>query len=291
MIEAIDDPRGRVARPRTCRWCLNLVPETARADALFCGKRCRQASHRAGVRRAELEATDRPLRLAYADPPYLGLARRYYGREASFAGEVDHSELVSRLATYDGWALSCSSRSVPAIGALLVAADVEARLAVWTRRPAPHAHARLITAWEGVFYSPARRVLPGRVRQVVDVLTGVEGRPRPTLPGSVIGMKPPAFCVWLFGLLGAMPGDRLDDLFPGSGIVGRTWASWAAVDDASVAGTHDTFARGLRDASGDPDDDASRPSTNRRIASGSRRHESPRTSDDGSRLTAVGRDG
>jgi hypothetical protein len=77
------------------------------------------------VRRAELRATDRPLRLAYADPPYLGLARRYYGREASFAGEVDHSELVSRLASYDGWALSCSSRSVPAIAALLVVADVE----------------------------------------------------------------------------------------------------------------------------------------------------------------------
>jgi hypothetical protein len=33
----------------------------------------------------------------------------------------------------------------------------------------------------------------------------------------VIGAKPAAFCRWVFGLLGAAPGDTLDDLFPGSG--------------------------------------------------------------------------
>lgn len=243
---------------RACSWCDRRIRATARADSRFCSKSCRQAAHRARVRRVELEATDRPLRLAYADPPYLGLAARYYGREASFAGEVDHSALVSHLATFDGWALSCSSRSVPAIAALLVAADVESRLAIWHRRPAPHPHARLITAWEGVFYSPARRVLPGSVRQVQDVLAGVEGRPRPTLPSSVIGMKPPAFCVWLFELLAAMPGDELVDLYPGSGIVGRTWASWAAVDDASPRTSSDASRASTNNASRPAGADASR---------------------------------
>jgi hypothetical protein len=37
------------------------------------------------------------------------------------------------------------------------------------------------------------------------------------------------FCRWLFGLLGAAPGDQLDDLFPGSGAVTRAWAVFADV--------------------------------------------------------------
>ena len=226
------------ATRRVCAWCNRRIHPTARVDAVYCTVRCRQAAHRTVVRRAELEATDRPLRLAYADPPYLGLARRYYGDQPSFAGEVDHSELVSRLATYDGWALSCSSASVPAIAALLVAQDLTARLAIWHRRPAPHPTAGLITAYEGVFYGPARRVARGSRGPMTDVLLGVEGRPRPTLPSSVIGMKPPAFLVWVFGLIGARPGDTLDDLYPGSGMVGRAWAGYTsprAAGDASAA--------------------------------------------------------
>ena len=236
---------------RLCSWCDGLVRATARRDAVYCTVRCRQAAHRTVVRRAELAATDRPLRLAYADPPYLGLARRYYGDQPSFAGEVDHSELVSRLASYDGWALSCSSASVPAIAALLVAQDLQARLAIWHRRPAPHPTAGLITAYEGVFYGPARPVARGSGGPMTDVLLGVEGRPRPTLPSSVIGMKPPAFLVWVFGLIGARPGDTLDDLYPGSGMVGRAWAGYTsprAADDASRPSTNHV-SRSTRDAS------------------------------------------
>ena len=46
-------------------------------------------------------------RFAYADPPYVGQARRHYGRE-----EVDHRALIAQLEMYDGWALSCSSPSL-----------------------------------------------------------------------------------------------------------------------------------------------------------------------------------
>jgi hypothetical protein len=42
----------------------------------------------------------------------------------------------------------------------------------------------------------------------------------------VIGAKPAAVCRWIFDLLGAAPGDSLDDLFPGSGAVGRAWAAF-----------------------------------------------------------------
>jgi DNA modification methylase len=44
----------------------------------------------------------------------------------------------------------------------------------------------------------------------------------------VIGAKPAAFCRWVFELLGAAPGDVLEDLFPGSGAVGRAWQVYAS---------------------------------------------------------------
>lgn len=40
---------------------------------------------------------------------------------------------------------------------------------------------------------------------------------------TIIGQKPVKFVRWMFGLLGALPDDELDDLFSGSGVVGREW--------------------------------------------------------------------
>jgi hypothetical protein len=62
--------------------------------------------------------------------------------------------------------------------------------------------------------SPAERRL--------DALVHV-ARIRTTDPRWCTGAKPAAFCWWLFDLLGALPGDDLVDLFPGSGGVARAW--------------------------------------------------------------------
>src|SRR5262252_4412119 len=51
-------------------------------------------------------------RLAYADPPYPGQAKRLYGPHPDYAGEVDHAALIGRLNEFDGWALSTSNRSL-----------------------------------------------------------------------------------------------------------------------------------------------------------------------------------
>ena len=56
-----------------------------------------------------------------------------------------------------------------------------------------------------------------------------------TLPGRVIGAKPAAVCRWIFTLLGAAAGDTLDDLFPGSGAVGRAWAAYTGGDPSLPA--------------------------------------------------------
>ncbi len=71
-------------------------------------------------------------------------------------------------------------------------------------------------------------------RRRVDTLVHV-ARARTTDASWVTGAKPAAFCWWLFDLLGALPGDELVDLFPGSAGIGRAWAyaSRVATDDAS----------------------------------------------------------
>ncbi|MGZ4619816.1 MAG: hypothetical protein ACXV3F_14160 [Frankiaceae bacterium] len=72
----------------------------ARRDAVC----CRQARHRflRAVGYADSVAPGRPLRLAYADPPYPGKARLYRDHP-DFGGEVDHAALIEHLAAYDGW--------------------------------------------------------------------------------------------------------------------------------------------------------------------------------------------
>jgi hypothetical protein len=162
--------------------------------------------------------------LAYADPPYPGKSRLYRD-QASYAGEVDHDELLNQLAGYDGWALSTSAAALPQVLALAVARGLDVRVGAWMRGARPHATARLLNGWEPVVFAGGRQ-LPGSAPQAVDALAGVTPRRRSTRPGAVIGAKPPDFCCWLFGLLGAEPGDMLDDLYPGSGIVTWAWQRW-----------------------------------------------------------------
>ena len=42
-------------------------------------------------------------------------------------------------------------------------------------------------------------------------------------------------CRWIFDLLGAAPGDTLDDLFPGSGAIGRAWAAFIGQPSSTPA--------------------------------------------------------
>lgn len=157
------------------------------------------------------------MKLAYADPPYIGQARRHYANDPSGieAEEVDHAALVERLRGYDGWALSCSS---PSLGYLLSLAP-EARVAAWVKpfcswKPTH----RVQYAWEPVLFVPSRARGSRSVPSVRDWVSA-----NITLRKGTHGAKPEAFVRWLFDLLGAQPGDTLDDLFPGTGVVGQLW--------------------------------------------------------------------
>jgi hypothetical protein len=52
---------------------------------------------------------------------------------------------------------------------------------------------------------------------------------------AMVGMKPPQYAVWMFGQLGARHGDTLDDLYPGSGSIGRAWTLYGALEAADAS--------------------------------------------------------
>jgi len=170
-------------------------------------------------------------RLAYADPPYPGNSARLYGTHPDYAGEVDHGELLDQLAGFDGWALSTSAAALPAVLGLALERELEVRVAAWLKGAPRHATARFpVNGWEPVIYVPVASRVPGLPR--TDALAhGVSVLS--TLPSRVVGTKPPAFCRWVFDLIGATPADELVDLFPGSGIVGRAWELFAGEGAAS----------------------------------------------------------
>jgi hypothetical protein len=181
-------------------------------------------------RRTTDDAAALPGRFAYADPPYPGLARRYYGDEPDFGGEVDHAALIASLEAsgYAGWALSTSAR---ALRWVLPLCPEDAHVCPWVK-PAgvPAATYGLHTCWEALIVVRGRKRRPGRR----DFLYAHAARggvqcERDALPGR----KPLAFCAWLFDCLGMVPGDDLVDLFPGSGIVSRAWAELSSRTSAT----------------------------------------------------------
>jgi hypothetical protein len=259
----------------------------ARRDAVCCSVRCRQARHRftraAGraVEGTSAVAGGRPRRLAYADPPYPGKAF-YYRDHPDYAGEVDHAELIRRLCRYDGWALSTSAAALPAVLALC---PPGVRVAAWHRGERPTRAWQPLNAWEPVIYLPGRPLeasrATGGTRRVDSLVHGVT--PMTTLPGRVVGAKPAAFCRWLFDLLAALPGDSLDDLFPGSGAVTRAWHAYTATPApaASTGPAGDASGAACPDASGQAWADGS-PGSARDVSTG--------PAPDASNPTAAGRD-
>jgi hypothetical protein len=166
------------------------------------------------------------MRFAYADPPYPGQAKRWYGNHPDYAGEVDHAELIERLCRDypDGWALSTGM--VMLQGVLALCPD-DVAIAVWhntNSQPPGAAKWRWCYSWEAVIVRGGRPAPTVRnllsasgLKGTAALRCGIESFP---------GGKPPAFTRWVANLLGARPDDQIDDLFPGSGAVARELAYW-----------------------------------------------------------------
>lgn len=154
-------------------------------------------------------------RLAYADPPYPGQARRYRG-----GVEVNLPLLVAYLNTFDGWALSTSAAALRDVWNLAP----EARCGAWLKTLASNGWSRVRWSWEPVlFVTDHRGLKPGERSTVWD---GLVCAPDAAVKWGEVrgkggGAKPYPFVRWVLDLLDYQTGDDLVDVFAGSGSVRR----------------------------------------------------------------------
>lgn len=167
------------------------------------------------------------MRFAYADPPYYGMAAKFYGDRHPEAAAYDsletHAALIQRLQDEfpDGWALSMTSTNLRDI---LPLCPPKARVAAWVKPFASFKkNVNPAYAWEPVIF------MGGRKRPLTMETTRDWCAVNITLKRGFKGSKPREFCWWLFDLLGMEPDDEFHDLFPGSGAVGKAHEAWKQI--------------------------------------------------------------
>jgi hypothetical protein len=162
------------------------------------------------------------MRIAYADPPYIGCAHLYRGHP-DYAGEVDHARLIARFqCDYDGWILHAAAtlESFAVLAPLI--RPTGARWMVWVKGFAAFKrNVPVAWAWEPVIVKPARKPVVSKRIVMRDWI-----QESITLRRGLTGAKPEAVCHWAFEMVAARPDDTLDDLFPGTGAVTKAWANW-----------------------------------------------------------------
>lgn len=162
------------------------------------------------------------MKLAYADPPYFGYGKFYdeHHPESRVWDHIEpHRDLVNRLCTEfsDGWAMSLTSGNLHDI---LPLCPHDARVAAWVK---PFASFKKNVSpaytWEPVIFMRTRKhdVTKPTVRDFL--AQGI------TLKRGLIGAKPEKFCSWVLDLIGWQPGDEVEDVFPGTGVMGRVVAA------------------------------------------------------------------
>ncbi len=163
------------------------------------------------------------MKFAYADPPYLGIAKQFYGdlhvEAAQYDDRETHQALMSKLVNEypDGWAMSGNPKDLVWQLPYLVGVGVEPRVCAWVKtfhqiRP----NCTVQYAWEPVILVGGRKV-PKRKPMVRDWMACARAMKK-----GLRGAKPDAFNDWVLDLLAFDPvEDTLDDLFPGSGGMGQ----------------------------------------------------------------------
>jgi hypothetical protein len=157
------------------------------------------------------------MRIAYADPPYPGQAKKHYGPAAR---EVNHQLLIDWLdRDFDAWALSTTS---VALFDLIPLCPAGVRIGAWVK---PFASFKKgvdpAYAWEPVIYKSARKWNAAQMTARDWVSVEI------TLRRGTAGAKPAKFCYWLFDLLGCDSDTDFVDVFPGSGAVQEAWDAWS----------------------------------------------------------------
>lgn len=177
------------------------------------------------------------MRVAFADPPYLGCCKLYghHHPDGRCWDDLDtHRLLIERLERdFDGWALDLSSTSLREI---LPLTPLSSRIMPWVKPFAAFKrNVSVAYAWEPVIVKPCRKPqVTGRIVMRDWIAEGVDAPNLPpdfvaesiTLKKGLTGAKPKRFCFWVFEMLGLHPDDEFFDLFTGSGAVTRAWEEW-----------------------------------------------------------------
>lgn len=173
------------------------------------------------------------MRLAIADPPYLGRAVRWYGEngcgdgygknqadnhpEAAIWDQPEtHKKLVKDLFNeFEGFAIAMTVHS---LSTYLEVAETDSRngvrIGVWHKPSAYPSGSRIGNYWEPVlFYIPKDRRGRKSGAPVKDIFTC------PPLRSNFVGAKPPEWTHWVLSVLGYQDGDEVVDLYEGSGAV------------------------------------------------------------------------
>lgn len=162
------------------------------------------------------------MKFAYADPPYLGCGHLYREDhpEAHLWDDPEtHRRLIERLQDEypDGWAMSAS---VPSLITLFPMLPEQHRVCAWVKPFAVFKpNVGIAYAWEPVVLVGGRR----RTREQRTVRDWFSCEI--TLQKGLVGAKPPPVIHWILDLLNVQRGDAVDDLFPGTGVVGRCVAA------------------------------------------------------------------
>lgn len=176
------------------------------------------------------------MRIAYADPPYLGCCG-LYDHEHHGGGCWDdldtHWKLIEQLSSYDGWVLHLS---VPSLGSILPLCP-PCRVMSWVKPFAAFKrNVSVAYAWEPVIVKAARKpVVTHRVvmRDFIEEIEAPAVRESITLKRGLTGAKPEKVCMWAFEMVGLERDDEFVDLFPGSGAVTRAHEKWMQQFDLS----------------------------------------------------------
>lgn len=181
------------------------------------------------------------MRLAYADPPYLGCCSLYGHRHDEPWGCWDdpmtHVRLFDYLSEFDGYAYSLTSQSLGKLLPLAAEVGLQPRVAAWTKTFAAFKkNVRVAYTWEPVLFEPGRNSSKDGAAVGRDHL-----RCPITLRKGLTGAKPEKFCRWVLDvLLGYLDGDELVDLFPGTGIMERVAAQGSFALSALDTGRDET---------------------------------------------------
>lgn len=106
------------------------------------------------------------------------------------------------------------SLSSPSLRTILPLCPDDCRVMAWVKPFAVFKpNVGLAYTWEPVIFRGGRRITRGEPTVKDHVIESI------TLKKGLTGAKPVRFCAWVLSALNVKPGDSLDDIFPGTGIM------------------------------------------------------------------------